>query len=189
MITDHFTGLFETSNPQDIAGVTRFIQPRVTSIMNERLLRPIEEWEVKQAVFSLGSHKAPDPDGLNGLFFQHHWEVVKEDVTNTVKEFFSTGQFDPSLNETVITLVPKVSTPEEVTQFRPISCCNFLYKVMSKVLAERMKGFMDSIISDNQSGFVKGRLIQDNIFIAHEMFHSLKSKGVEEMVSLWLNLI
>lgn len=94
-----------------------------------------------------------------------------------VQDFFSTGQFSPSLNETIITLVPKVSSPEEVTQFRPISCCNLLYKVLSKTLTERMKGIMGAIITDNQSGFVKGRLIQDNVLIAHEIFHSLKSKS------------
>lgn len=177
MITNHFSELFESSNPLNIEAVTRLIQPRVNRRMNEGLLSPIEEGEVKRAVFFLGPHKAPGPDGLNGLFFKHHWDVVKEDIINTVKEFFRSGQFSSSLNETVITLVPKVNTSEEVSQFRPISCCNFIYKILSKILADRMKNLMNDLISDNQSGFVKGRLIQDNIFIAHEIFHSLNSRG------------
>lgn len=72
MITRHFADLFETSNPQHIEEVTTIIQHRVSRSMNEGLLCPIEEWEVKRAIFSLGPHKAPGPDGLNGLFFQHH---------------------------------------------------------------------------------------------------------------------
>lgn len=73
-------------------------------------------------------------------------------------------------------MVPKIQNPEEVWQFRPISCCNYLYKVISKILAERMKGFLPGIISENQSAFVRGRQIQDNITISHEIFHSLKAK-------------
>lgn len=78
------------------------------------------------------------------------------------------------LNRTSIVLVPKVKNPEEVSQFRPISCCNFGYKIISKVLVNKMQGYMGELITQEQSAFLKGRQIQDNILVAGEVFHYLK---------------
>ncbi|KAM2481186.1 hypothetical protein PS1_004717 [Malus domestica] len=89
-----------------------------------------------------------------------------------------------SLNSTHIVLVPKVPNPETVTQFRPISLCNYSYKILSKVLANRMKVTLPDLISPTQNAFVAGRQIQDSIGIAHELFHFLKgrkAKGKFEM--------
>lgn len=159
MINDYFVNLFDTSNPVGIEDITSLIQPRVTSSMNEKLLKPVEEWEIKKGAFDLGPHKALEPDNLNGLFFKHHWEVVKDDIITTVRCFFTTGAFPPSLNETQITLVPKINTPKEVGHLGPISCCNYAYKIISKLMAERMKAIMSSIFSNTQSAFVQGRQI------------------------------
>lgn len=168
LIRSYFSSLFETTNPTMTSNVTNLIQPRVTHAMNQGLLKPVEEWEVKHAVFSLGTHKSPGPDGLNGLFFQKHWDSVKGDVINLVQNFFTLGVLPKELNETHIALIPKSAMSEEVSQFRLISCCNFSYKIISKVMAERMKGIMQCLVSDSQSAFVKGRQIQDNVLIAHE---------------------
>lgn len=81
------------------------------------------------------------------------------------------------LNNTNVILILKATYPETVSQFCPISLCNFIYKIISKTLANRLKPFMGKIIPSNQSAFVPGRAIQDNIIISHEIFHSLKLKG------------
>lgn len=177
LVNDHFSSLFTSTNPTNIDDITRLVPPKISREVNEMLLRPVEEWEIKQAVFDMGPNKAPGPDGLSGLFFQKHWDTVKNDVVGAVRNFFESAQLPNTLNETHVTLIPKIGNPEEVGQFRPISCCNFIYKVMSKFLANRMKNLMKDIISISQSAFVKGRQIQDNIIIAHEIFHSLRSKG------------
>ena len=120
--------------------------------------------------------KAPGPDGFNGLFYQKFWEVVNKDVKEAVKSFFINGRMLKELNATEIVLIPKVKGPEEVTQFRPISLCNFAYKVISKIMVNRMQERMGEIITENQSAFLAGRQIQDNILVAQEVFHFLKMK-------------
>lgn len=148
----------------------------VTNDMNDALLAPVREGEIKNAAFSLGSLKAPGPDGFNDLFFQKNWESVKTDVSKAVCEFFNGGDIPHDLNETVVTLIPKIPLPESINHLRPISCCNFTYKIISKLVVLRLKQFMGTLISPNQSAFVGGRLIQVNLIIAHEVFHSLKRR-------------
>lgn len=102
--------------------------------------------EVKEVVFQLGAMKAPGPDGMNGQFYQHHWEDLQQDVFNMVKNFFETSILDPTLNKTHISLIPKVQNPERLDQFRPISLCNFAYKMISKVMTNRLKPSLPELI-------------------------------------------
>jgi len=90
-------------------------------------------------------------------------------VFNLVRNFFESGKFDPLLNKTHISLIPKVKNPESICQFRPISLCNFSYKIISKVLSNKLKPWLAEIIATEQSAFVKDRQIQDNIFIVQEV--------------------
>lgn len=107
--------------------------------INNDLTTEVTLEEVKTAVFQLGSTKAPGPDGLNGQFYQHFWEEVQQDVFKEVQNFFISGILNPVLNKTHISLIPKVPNPERLEQYRPISLCNFSYKIISKVLANRLK--------------------------------------------------
>lgn len=145
--------------------------------MNEALMQSVSELEIKKTVDNLGALKAPSPDGLNGMFYQKHWDVIKGYVCLAVTNFFQHGVLPLEVNETVVTLIPKIPIPESINHLCPISCCNFIYKVISKIVVLWLKGFMNDLISPNQSAFVGGRLIQDNLLIAHEVFHDLKGRG------------
>ncbi|CAN1148886.1 LINE-1 retrotransposable element ORF2 protein [Linum perenne] len=128
--------------------------------------------EIKNSMFSLHSGKSPGPDGFSSHFFKHDWEEVGLDIIAAVQGFFCSGTMPPQVNSTNITLVPKVQNATEMKQFRPISCCNIIYKCITKIMANRLSVVLPKIISSSQSAFVKGRLISDNVLMAHELVSS-----------------
>lgn len=97
-------------------------------------------------------------------------------MVNIVRQFFDTGTIDKHLIATNIALIPKKKNPQIMTELRPISLYNVLYKIISKVLANRLKEIIDAIISDIQSAFIPGRLISDNVMIAHDLMHFSEAK-------------
>ncbi|XP_031108567.1 uncharacterized protein LOC116013045 [Ipomoea triloba] len=143
---------------------------------NDDLLRPFDTHEVKAALFSMFPDKAPRPDGMNPGFFQHYWDVVGMDVSDFILNCLNTCSFPAGLNDTNVVLIPKKSIPECVSDLRPIALCNVVYKVMAKMLANRMKHLLDGMISESQSAFIPGRLITDNILVAAEVGHFLNRK-------------
>lgn len=91
------------------------------------------ENEVKEALFSMNSNKAPDIDGSNVHFFKKCWSIIGREVVAAVQQFFSTGILPNKINLTLVTLVPKCQNAHDVKDFRPIACCSVLYKIISKV--------------------------------------------------------
>ena len=120
--------------------------------------------------------KAPGPNGMPILFFQHFWSFSSIVVTKTVLDFLNFGISPSHFNDTHISLVPKIKEPKKITDYRPISLCNVVYKIASKAIANRLKRFLPSIISDTQSGFVHGRLITNNVLVAFETMHHNRQK-------------
>ncbi|KAL6134325.1 hypothetical protein ACLB2K_066557 [Fragaria x ananassa] len=112
-------------------------------------------------------------------FFQKYWETVGVDVCLAVRDFLSSGQFLRDVNYTHICLIPKVANPTQVSDLRPIALCNVLYKICSKVIANRLKKQLAGIISPSQSAFIPGRLITDNSLIATEVSHFIDSDKEE----------
>uniref|UniRef100_A0A0A9CAR7 Reverse transcriptase domain-containing protein n=1 Tax=Arundo donax TaxID=35708 RepID=A0A0A9CAR7_ARUDO len=123
-----------------------------------------------------GPNKSPGPDGFTAGFFQRHWELLGPCVTRAVLNFLNGGVLPVDINKTILVLIPKVKSPQELKQFRPISLCNVIYKLCSKVIANRLKVFLDEIISEEQSAFVPSRLITDDVLVAYECTHYLKRK-------------
>ncbi|XP_031131672.1 uncharacterized protein LOC116033057 [Ipomoea triloba] len=158
------------------ANLFNTVQSRVTTECNVRLLRPIEHDEVKAALFSMAPDKAPGPDGMTPSFYQNFWSTVGRDLIDFVKSCFENCSLPPGLNDTNVVLTPKKKVPEKVSNLRLIALCNVSYKVLAKVVANRMKVVLDSIISPSQSAFVPDRLISDNIIVAGEIGHYLRRK-------------
>lgn len=151
-------------------------QQRVSQQMNDDLTRMVSEEEVRIAVMDIGAHRAPGPDGFTAIFYHSYWEDIKEDVMQEISKLFETGPLDPQLSHTNICLLPKVYPPSGMKEFRPIALCNVSYKIITKVLVNRLKKHLGGIISENQNAFIPGRMISDNIVVAHEIFHSLKAR-------------
>jgi len=95
----------------------------------------------------MGPTKATGPDGMNALFYQNFWHVVGDNVVTAVLDYLNSGIMSPSINHTNIVLIPKAKTPEKMSDFWPISLCNVIYKIISKVLANRLKQILSDIIS------------------------------------------
>lgn len=189
MITDYYDELFSASQSQweeIVCNVPRSI----TQAQNDSLVMPVTDAEVKNALFSMHPDKAPGPDGMTPAFFQRHWTIVGKDVVNLVRRYFAEGDMPHGLNDTNIVLIPKKKYPVNIGYLRPISLCNVLTKVITKVMANRMKGFLQGVVSENQSAFIPGRLISDNILISYEVMHHLKRKkrGKEGYMALKLDL-
>jgi len=176
LVQSYFTNLYTSEvnhlGPEALSDVGR----RVSNEMNNELIAPFTREEVKASLFSIGDLKAPGPDGLHAIFFKRFWNMLGEDLEKEVLDAINSAGIPEGWNETTIVLIPKVDSPEKVTQFGPISLCNVVYKVISKILANRLKKILPYIVSYYQSAFVPGRLITDNILVAYESIHAIKKK-------------
>ena len=174
----YFTNLFTTTRQDHINYHNVFIgfQKRVTEEVNTELTREVTEEEIRDAVFAIGEDRVPGPDGFIGAFYQQLWNDIKDSVIQEVKQFFRTRVMPTATNHTNICLIPKITRPQSMSDFRPIALCNVSYKIILKILVGRLKIHLSSIITENQAAFIPGRNIMDNVIMAHEMLHSLKSR-------------
>jgi hypothetical protein len=115
------------------------------------------EEEIDQALQEIPNGKSPDPDGFIAEFFKAYWEVVKHDVYRVVEDSRRSTSILKALNATMITLIPKENEAKTPDRYRPIALCNVVYKIISKVIGNRLKPLLPSVVSQEQEGFVEGR--------------------------------
>lgn len=132
--------------------------------------------EIRSAVFQMGGLKSPGPDAILVVFYQKAWSIVGEEITEAVIYFFQRGYLLREWNQTFFTLIPKVASPETTSQFRPISLCNVIYKIISKCMTNRLKPIMQEIVGPFQNAFVPKRYMGDNCLLAHEIITYMKRK-------------
>ncbi|XP_022014460.1 uncharacterized protein LOC110913952 [Helianthus annuus] len=129
------------------------------------LIEPFSEHEIKEAVFSCGDERAPGPNGMNFRFIKHFWNLFKDDFVRIFDWFYNCGDISLGSGASFITLVPKVNDPVSLINYRPINLVGAISKVISKVLANRMRMVLDGVISESQSAFLQGRYILDGPLI------------------------
>ncbi|KAL4352786.1 hypothetical protein GQ457_06G015250 [Hibiscus cannabinus] len=171
----YFSTLFSSSQPSPHSTLLSNIVPCISSDHNSSLLHPFTDVEILAAFQDINPMKAPGIDGLPGSFFRQHWELIGPDILWLCHDLLTRKVDMSCVNATVITLIPKVADPVRMQQLRPISLCTVVYKIVSKTILNRMKPYLPGCISENQSAFLKGRLISDNILVAHELIHYLCS--------------
>lgn len=131
---------------------------------------------VESALKKMSPLKSSGPDDFNPSFYQTYWHIVGDEVTSSVLKFLNDDIFDSGINFTYIVFIPKIKNSIKTFDFRPISLCNAIYKLVSKVLANRLKKILPTIISKSHSSFLPRRLILDNIIVAYEELHSMKTR-------------
>lgn len=161
--------------------------PVVTPAMNLQLSTPFTAAEVTQDLSQMSTLKSLGPNGLPPVFFHKYWHIIGADISTCVLNF---NHLSAKLNFTFIVLIPKVPSPKYITEFRPISLCNVVYKIGSKMIANRIKPMLKDVISPTQSAFVPRRLITDNVLVAYEVNHFLKyhTRGQTQYMALKLDV-
>ena len=171
-----FGSLFTSEQLGEMESCLLSIERKITPEMNRALTKPFSKEEVKAVVFQMSALKASGPDGFSAGFFQDNWEIIGDEVCQFVFQTFSTGFITKDLNFTCIACIHKSVRPVCVSEFRPISLCNVLYKIISKVLANRLKVVLPHVISQAQSAFIPGCQITDNILSAYETLHTMHTR-------------
>ena len=165
--------------------VDRFLSPESSA----ELIKGVIEEEIRAVIFKTNPDKVPGPDGFTAGFFQKMWHVVGADVCNVVKSFFNSGRLLKEFNCTAITLIPKSNSPSKLSDYRPISCCNIIYKSISGILAQRMKGLLPQLVSSAQSAFIPGRSIADNILLAQEILRNYHKPSTQPRSTIKVDIL
>jgi hypothetical protein len=125
-----YSRLFTRQEELDPGPILDQISAKVTPQMNDALMKPFAAEEVREALFMMGASKAPGPDVLSAGFYQFHWDLIGDGVTTAVLDFLNGGEMPECMNKTTVVLIPKVKHPQEMKQYRPISLCNVIYKLL-----------------------------------------------------------
>ena len=161
---------------------------RSNSSQQHMMVKMFSKEEIKEAFFSLPRNKTSGPDGYSAEFFTGCWSVIGPEVTETVNEFFLSGRLLKQWNSTTLILIPKSPNAARTTEFRPISCLNTVYKVISKLLASRLQGLLPLVISPFQSAFMPGRLLAENVLLATEVVQGYNRKNIAPRAMLKVDI-
>ncbi|KAM2308179.1 hypothetical protein COP1_030328 [Malus domestica] len=152
-IDDYFRSLFSASQPRDFWVALSGLK---SEQINEDLLKLFALEDIKCAVLQVGGLKVAEPDGFHGNFYHSCSEIVNKIISRAISKFSSLMYLHPDMNHINIILIPKIEVPESISHFRPISLCNFVYKIFLKLMASRLKTHLPGFISHHQSVFVPG---------------------------------
>lgn len=152
------------------------MEPAISYHQNAELIREFTLEEFSIAIKQMHGDKAPGPDDFNPAFYHKCWPLVGEEIFRECVRWLSEGVFPTNLNCTNVVLIPKCESPQSTKDLHPISLCNVIYKILSKVLCNRLKKVLPELVDKAQSAFISGRTIQDNILIAFVTIHMMKGK-------------
>ncbi|GJX60481.1 hypothetical protein Tco_0291871 [Tanacetum coccineum] len=149
------------------------VQKKLSIEDAEEMIVEVTDKEIKDAIFDIDSAKDSGLDGYTSCFFKKAYDIIGKEVCAAVREFFTNGRLLGEINSTLIVLVLKIETPNKISDFRPIACCNVLYKCISNILINKIKNGLSKAVSINQSAFILGRHVQDNILLTQELLRGV----------------
>lgn len=176
VVNKYFVDLLKSNGSRDLEHCFVGWSNILFEVQISRLNRTFHRSEIETVMGQMHPNKAPGPDGFSPGFFQIFWEIVGDDVSVSILKFLNCRGSIEDFNETFICLIPKVQNALAMKNFRPISLCSTMYKIVSKILANRLKSVLSGLISHNQSVFIPNRLITDNVIVAFELLHSFRQR-------------
>ncbi|GJW06163.1 RNA-directed DNA polymerase, eukaryota [Tanacetum coccineum] len=177
---NHFEGRFRKPSSNGLK-INFSFPNRLTQDQVMDMEREVSREEIRSAVWNCGDNKSPGPDGYTFEFFKKYWRFIGSDFCEAVEHFFKFEAFAKGCNSSFITLIPKKMDAKFVTDFRPISLIGCVYKVVTKILANRLAMVISSIVSNTQSAFLSERQILDGPFIINEVLSWCKRKNKKAM--------
>ncbi|XP_024013050.1 uncharacterized protein LOC112087252 [Eutrema salsugineum] len=168
--------------------ITGLLDFKCSSQDQEFLIREVTEKEVHDVLFGMASGKSPGPDGYTVEFYKAAWPIIGKDFVISIQAFFTKGFLPKGVNSTILAPIPKKEDAMEMKDYRPISCCNVLYKVISKILANRLKLILPLFIAPNQSPFVKDRLLVENLLLASELVKYYHKESISPRCAMKIDI-
>ncbi|KAJ6889557.1 hypothetical protein NC652_030338 [Populus alba x Populus x berolinensis] len=172
LASNYFEHLLSAPQPLLPERVGNFFPKTISESSKASAVAPITSEDIKAALFSIPDTKSPGPDGYNALFFKKSWEIIKEDFIAAIRYFFNNNSLPRCVTATRVALVPKKEHPQCLNDYRPISCCNVIYKCIAKLLVVRLKTALTDVVGPSQTTFIPGRNISDAILLTQELMHN-----------------
>lgn len=144
--------------------------------------------EITSVMHKLNSNKSPGPDGLTSGFYKSSWDILGAEVVNSIRHFFFSSFMPSATNSTILSLIPKHPGASKITDYRPISCLNTVYKVVSRLLVKRLKPILSPLIAPNQTAFVKGRLLVENTSLAGELINGYHKENGSKRITIKVDI-
>ena len=148
IILNYFESIFSSDHPESFVESVGAVEKRISVDMNKELLKEFKSEEVWTTLNQMYPTKSLGPDGLSPIFYQKYWDIMGPSVSHCVLQALNSGIMLERINETYIYLIPITKNPQQVTKYRPISLCNMVYKLMAKVLANRLKRVLPVVIGE-----------------------------------------
>ena len=158
-----------------------------SSVSQQMLLLPSHE-EITRVLLRLNPNKAPGPDGFTSGFYKAAWDIVGSEVITSILQFFTSSYLPTAANSTILSLVPKRPGASLITDYRPISCLNTIYKTISRLLVKRLKPLLSDYIVPNQTAFVKGRLLVENTVLASELINGYHKNSGQKRITIKVDI-
>lgn len=188
-IESHFFKLFNSNFVRNKTNLVHKVIPKlVNDEINAMLTRIPSPDEIFHAITNLNINSAHGLDGFGTHFYVHFWHIIKTNVINAVTPFFLQGWILPNFNASNVVLIPTIQGANSLDNFMPIAMTNFKYKIISKILADRLSYILPSLISPEQKGFIAGRIIRDGICLTSEVINILGNKSYCGNVALKIEI-
>ncbi|XP_026459855.1 uncharacterized protein LOC113360571 [Papaver somniferum] len=165
------------------------VVPQLITEEDQKILDVIPSTEeIKAIVFDMDPESTPGPDGFSGIFYRSCWEIIQDDLVAAIQFCWRRRFIPKGMNSSFLVLLPETQGARTAKQFRPIGLSNVVFKIFTKIITTRMSSFMAKLISPQQSAYIKGRSIQEQVLLASELVNEMKTKRRRGNVGLKLDI-